>query len=518
MALLVSGVIGRSGGGRGGGGLIFRKPADVFTGADLAACRLARNTAFGSTGRLSGILAQYQSNQSLSIVLNPTNSVENTFETYLTGNVGKDYAATQWIARTNSIQGNVGRTGSAAQVNATVVDPLIAAYVGGMSALVLAEGQIPAALARDTELRTLLGNATARVSGLMSPTDKTKVDAVEVLSTADQTGIEIAGLLDTVIGNDDWRSQLANTELQDAIDKAVGSDAWRTGNTTLRTAAQIIALIDGAIGTVWKTASGATVTAGITLEEATDAAGELLATYALFTYDASTDTLAFALPGEYITPAMLKADSAIEKAAMTTRIGAAALTGAVFSGAVRGPVPINGADLTPKSYIDQAADSLGKLIKLNAPLAGATFTGAVKGISPVANADFVTLQYFNANKGTGGGGGGTVTPTPVIIDNLYFGVSDDAIPEPDELSIAGVSNAGEIVAYAGAKHHLIARLATEADIVSVVYSDDPTGLNQISGFMKYANTVIPTGASAAYSVWVSEHALTQPATASITVR
>ena len=518
MALLVSGVIGRSGGGRGGGGLIFRKPADVFTGADLAACRLARNTAFGSTGRLSGILAQYQSNQSLSIVLNPTNSVENTFETYLTGNVGKDYAATQWIARTNSIQGNTGRTGSAAQVNATVVDPLIAAYVGGMSALVLAEGQIPAALARDTELRTLLGNATARVSGLMSPTDKTKVDAVEALSTADQTGLEIAGLLDTVIGNDEWRSQLANTELQDAIDKAVGSTGWRTGHTTLRTAAQIITLIDGAIGTVWKTASGATVTAGITFKEATDAAGALLVTLAEFTYDASSDTLRFALPGEYITPEMLKADSAIEKAAMTGRIGAAALTGATFRGQTQGIAPVNGADFTPKKYVDDIAVILQSEIQGNAPLAGATFTGAVKGISPVANADFVTLQYFNANKGTGGGGGGTVTPTPVIIDNLYFGVSDDAIPEPDELSIAGVSNAGEIVAYAGAKHHLIARLATEADIVSVVYSDDPTGLNQISGFMKYGSTVIPTGASAAYSVWVSEHALTQPATASITVR
>ena len=479
MALLVSGVIGRSGGGRGGGGLIFRKPADVFTGADLAACRLARNTAFGSTGRLSGILAQYQSNQSLSIVLNPTNSVENTFETYLTGNVGKDYAATQWIARTNSIQGNVGRTGSAAQVNATVVDPLIAAYVGGMSALVLAEGQIPAALARDTELRTLLGNATARVSGLMSPTDKTKVDAVEALSTADQTGLEIAGLLDTVIGNDDWRSRLSSTALQAAIDKAVGTTGWRTGHTTLRTAAQIITLIDGAIGVAWKTSSGMSVGGGITLNAAIDAVGALLAMQAGFSYVESTNALTFALPDEYVTPDMLEAATPIEKAAMTGRIGAAALTGATFLGQTQGIAPVNGADFTPKSYVDQAVEQLTKLIK--------------------ASASGTTL-------------------VPVVIDNLFFGVSDDAIPAPDELSIAGVSNAGEIVAYAGAKHHLIARLATEADIVSVVYSDDPTSLNQISGFMKYGSTVIPTGASAAYSVWVSEHALTQPATASITVR
>ena len=72
-------------GGSGGGGLLLRKPTDIFTGADLPACRTARNIYFVSSANVAA-LAQFNANQSLAIVLNPGNSVDNVFETYLAGN------------------------------------------------------------------------------------------------------------------------------------------------------------------------------------------------------------------------------------------------------------------------------------------------------------------------------------------------------------------------------------------------------------------------------------------------
>ena len=175
-----------------------------------------------------------------------------------------------------------------------------------------------------------------------------------------------------------------------------------------------------------------------------------------------------------------------------------------FTAVVAGITPTDDAHLSTKKYVDDADD-------LKASVSGATFTGAARGIAPRAGADFVTLTYFNANKGGG------VAPTPVVIDDLYFGLSDDAIPEPDELNIEGMNNAGEIPAYVGSKHQLIARLASEADITSAIYSSDPTNQNQFFGFVKYANTVIPTGESEPFTVWVSFYALTHLVTENLTV-
>ena len=83
MALLPVGGTGTGGGG--GGGLIFRDPTDIFTGADLSACRTARNVYFVSSTNAAA-LAQFKANPSLAIVLNPANSVDNVFETRLPGN------------------------------------------------------------------------------------------------------------------------------------------------------------------------------------------------------------------------------------------------------------------------------------------------------------------------------------------------------------------------------------------------------------------------------------------------
>ena len=110
-----------------------------------------------------------------------------------------------------------------------------------------------------------------------------------------------------------------------------------------------------------------------------------------------------------------------------------------------------------------------------------------------------------------GGGGGMVT------DDIYFGTSADATPLGSELTIAAVNGVGTIAAYAGSMHHLIARLATEADIASVLYSDDQSNTNQIGAFAKFASTVVPTGETEAFNAWVSNQALAQAADVTLTV-
>ena len=120
-------------------------------------------------------------------------------------------------------------------------------------------------------------------------------------------------------------------------------------------------------------------------------------------------------------------------------------------------------------------------------------------------------EWVNRTIAAGGG-----TPTPVT-DDLYFGTSADAIPTSAELTIPGVNGAGVIPMYAGSRHHLIARLASEDDITSVIYSDDPTRDNEVAAFAKYADTVIPSGETEAFSVWVSHQLLTNPADVTVTV-
>ena len=144
------------------------------------------------------------------------------------------------------------------------------------------------------------------------------------------------------------------------------------------------------------------------------------------------------------------------------------------------------------------ATELTTALDLKASLLGATFTGAVKGIDPAADKDFVTLSYFNTHK--------NVSP---VADDIYLGTSEDAVATGPELTIAAVAGVGTILAYAGNKHQLIARLATEADITTVFYSDDPTNLNAIGVFTKQVAKVTPTGEAAGtlFNVWVSDQAL-----------
>ena len=96
--------------GSTGHGLYLRKPADEFAGSDLAACRVARDTYFSAAANAAA-LREFQDNQSLAIILNPTNSTNNVFETYLPAASGTAYDATQWLDRTDAVQGKVGAQG-----------------------------------------------------------------------------------------------------------------------------------------------------------------------------------------------------------------------------------------------------------------------------------------------------------------------------------------------------------------------------------------------------------------------
>ena len=202
------------GGGGGGGGLGFRTPTDVFTGTNLAACRTARNSYFASSTNAAA-LAQFQADQFLSIVLDPTNSTDNVFETYLPGNSGT-YDSTKWIARTGSVQGNPGPRGSAASVNASNVDPLIAAYSGGIAGLTVVDSQIPAAIMRDAEftvasVRTLLNLSATEVDDLL-------------------TGASISGQVLTYAQND---GSVVTLTVPDGADGVVESGAFNAAGTEL---------------------------------------------------------------------------------------------------------------------------------------------------------------------------------------------------------------------------------------------------------------------------------------------
>lgn len=109
-----------------------------------------------------------------------------------------------------------------------------------------------------------------------------------------------------------------------------------------------------------------------------------------------------------------------------------------------------------------------------------------------------------------GASGGTPSPS----GDFYFGTSDDATPTAAELTVASSTGVGTVAAYNGEKHLLIARLASEADITSVLFSDDPSQTNQIGAFTKFGSTVTKDGS--VYDVWVSNQLLAQSAALTIT--
>ena len=143
----------RTGGG-GAGGLSLRRPPDIFDAADLAACRTARDTFFGTAGN-AAILAQYQNNSQLAIVLRPTGG-DDVFETYLPGNVGA-YDNANWVERTDAVQGPEGAKGDVGARGPAQTDDNIDARIATYARIVptgeIDDAQIPASIARDSEIK-----------------------------------------------------------------------------------------------------------------------------------------------------------------------------------------------------------------------------------------------------------------------------------------------------------------------------------------------------------------------------
>ena len=190
-----------------------------------------------------------------------------------------------------------------------------------------------------------------------------------------------------------------------------------------------------------------------------------------------------------------------------------AITGYGYQTATQVQTAVDAATTALRDGVSASFDTLAELaagLAERARLDGATFTGSVSGITPTADAHFATKAYVDSAVGSGGG-------TPVVMDDLYFGTSDDDTPEASELSIMGSGGEGIIAAYAGHKHHLIARLASEGDITSVVYSDDPSMDNAIGAFTKWGATLTPPGETVAYSVWITNQALSNAADVTLTV-
>ena len=85
-----------------------------------------------------------------------------------------------------------------------------------------------------------------------------------------------------------------------------------------------------------------------------------------------------------------------------------------------------------------------------------------------------------------------------------------------DFTLSSTNGSVDLRAYQGERYLLIARLASEPDITSVLFSDDSSQTNQIGVFTKQTATVSIGGDD--YNVWVSDEDVSQPTDVTITVR
>ena len=286
-----------------------------------------------------------------------------------------------------------------------------------------------------------------------------KLTAIEAGATADLTGSEIIAI----------------------INAALGSMQWQIGGTGgADTAAQILTkllTVDGA---------GSLLDADF-LDGMTPAEVAALASFNLHD-DVSTSIPSLSSSDRFLVSDENVADDPNRYVTLTRLQNA--IASVPFLTNVRG--------LTTTAAVNTLIQTA-----LAAAVTGNTETGITVTHNDDGTIDFVVT-----------GGGGTPGPT----DDIYFGTSANDTPDPNELILAAVNGVATIEAYAGNRHVLIARLATEADITVVRRSDDQSGTNQIGAFSQFANTVIPMGETLQFNVWVSNQALTQDANVEWMVR
>ena len=477
------------GGGAGGGGLHFRVPADTFTGATIAVARTARDTYFGAAANAAALEA-FQGDQSLAIILAPT-SAANTFETYLPGQLGQSYAALQWVARADAVQSTTPGPalsdslikagyernpdtnvytdnektklgGVAAGANVNVGAEYTQAEktkLGGVAAGANVNIGTEYTQAEKTKVAGVEAGANVNIGTEYTQAEKTKLGGVEAGATADQAAQAIADALDGYIGDALWRSRLTGADLLGAVDLAVGSTIWRTSHTALRNALQIVSLLDLYFGDMaWRTqGTGTGGGGGLTLGQATDAAGNLLATVSFFTYDSTTNSLTLAIPDNTIRPAMLLSTSAAEQRDFRAKIDAAQ------AGQSTGQTE------TQVKALIQAA--------LAAAVTGNTETGIVVTYNSDGTYDFVA----------------SAAPAPVRTHTNYVGTTAGALSAVTaaDFTVSGATAALTIPTYTGRERLLFARPASESDPTGIyLYQVGRiNSINQIGIFVKGSSQI-----------------------------
>ena len=326
--------------------------------------------------------------------------------------------------------------------------------------------------------------------------EKTKLGGVEASATADQTGAEIKTAYEAQGDTNAFTNallaklnaieagataDLSGAEIVALINAAIGSMAWQQGGTGgSDTAAQVLAkllTVDG---------SGSGLDADL-LDGMTPAQVAALGGGSFDLHDDVTTELTSLAAQDRFLVADENTAGDPNRYVTLTRLQNALVSAAYLT------VTRNLTTVARANELIQAA--------LAAAVTGNTETGITVTHNSDGTIDFVV---------TGGGG------TPVVADDVYFGLSADDTPEGSELTIAAANGVGTIPAFVD-MFMLIARLATEGDITSVVFSDDLSQTNQIGAFAKHADTVVPPGETEMFAVWVSNQLLTQPAEAQATV-
>ena len=493
-------------GGRGGsgGGLLFRTPTDVFTGADLPACRTARNAYFVAAANTSA-LAEFQADQFLAIVLNPANSTVNVFETYLPGNTG-GYDSTKWIARSGFVQGNRGPVGLTAPVDAANVDPLIAAYSGAITGLTVAETQIPAAIMRDAEF------TASAVRGLLG---LTATEANDLL-----TGATINGQVVTFTQADGTQATITippgSTGVADGV---VDSGVFSVDGTTL---------------TLTLDNSNTVIISVPALLRSTTTGGVTEARVQALINQTELSALAGSVTNDQIPGAIMR-DTEFTAATVRTLLGLTAtevaelLTGGSISGRQLTFTQNDGTPITIDLPADAdthdgviaggAFDTAGNNLTLtladsstiivSVPSALRTGTGGgvdTAGVNQLIAAALTASVINNTETGivvTYNTADGTidfvVSATPAQTHTNYVGITDGALSAvvAADFTVSSDTEVLTIPAYSGSRRLLFARPATESDPTGVYLyqSGNRNTVNQISIFVK-SNTSIQLGGEA----------------------
>ena len=222
---------------------------------------------------------------------------------------------------------------------------------------------------------------------------------------------------------------------------------------------------------------------GITLNQAVDGAGALIAVLSQFTYDSVNNVLVFT--PDLVNVVVQRTDNTMY---LRARYGQDVTTFGELN-----PFPIASTTLAGAL---SAADKVR--IDGAALLAGATFTGAAKGVTPVDNEDFTTKAYVD---------GLIITPTHMA--EQYLAVrGDESFVATDFTSLttgaaygtnshtATVPSSGLTGAYLA-----IARLDSDPDLV---YLDiNSGGINLLGSFTKQNTTITILGE--VYKWWLSNN-------------